>query len=119
MGEEWQQGQEAWNLPLEVRAGTANSKQIFDCVFCFVFFSIQTQYNAIEVDSIENILSPIMVGTEKAYFKSDNKPAVHSLSGVLWFLRVQEKRLVLRCMTSFGIVRAGFKRPLEPVPSLG
>ena len=25
------------------------------------------------------------------------------------------KRAALRCMTSFGIVRAGFKRPLQPV----
>ena len=54
---------------------------------CFVLFLFRHCY-AVEVDSIENLLSPIMVGTEKAYFKSDNKPAVHSLSGVLWFLRV-------------------------------
>ena len=63
----------------------------------------------------------MMVWAQKkeAYFKSaDNRPAIRRLSGVLWFLRVYEngvKRLALRCMTSFGIVRAAFKRPLQPV----
>ena len=132
MGER-RHGQEAWNLPSEVRAGTCgNSKKrklqkyLIECTlflcpnYHYQVNTLQYHQNLKLMFTNETLLSPIMVRTQKrqAYFKSDNRPAVQRLSGVLWFLRVQEKRVkraALRCMTSFGIVRAGFKRPLQPV----
>ena len=65
------------------------NKYLIECFVLFLFRHSIYCY-AVEVDSIENLLSPIMARTEKqeAYFKPDNKPAVQRLSGVLWFLRV-------------------------------
>ena len=44
MGEEWKQGEQAWNLPLEVRAGTANSS-----VLCLLLFEYNVQCKLIQL----------------------------------------------------------------------